>query len=132
MSIVHRAVQDQSAPTMEDLRAEVEYLRGELALDDDAARINLLRVALGLTPQQARLLQLLYVRAGRVVSTQTLDGRLPARSPDGRWTLDVLKVLVCHLRRQLGPEAIATFSGGYSLTLVAKARIDRQLAQEAA
>lgn len=56
----------------EDLEEEVEYLKGLLGEQADAARIETLRRNLSLTPQRAKILDRLYGANGMPVAAWTL------------------------------------------------------------
>jgi DNA-binding response OmpR family regulator len=104
------------AERIADLEYQVAYLRERLEGRFDASAQVCER--LGLTPQLARLLLLLYHAGGRLVTHQWLEHELPNGKPfSERETPDAMKVLVSLLRKRIGWDSIETKWGyGYRLT----------------
>ena len=102
-----------------DLEEEVAYLKGELGMTvDDLALIRLM--SRGLTAQEARLLLALARVHPRPLSACYLREYLPASkgrkddpdSPPNNYA----SVLVCNIRRKLGPVVANVYGVGYRLT----------------
>lgn len=112
----------------EDLKERVAWLEGELGLSERATVAMKLRAA---QPHHTvrsvgnvDMLAALYAAKGKVLNKwQLLDA---TTSPSGKDDRDVkiVDIWVCHLRRNLGRDTIATAWGrGYSLTETGMAKV---------
>ncbi len=109
----------------EALEAEVAYLRSELGLDLNEERIAFFCDRLNLMPTAGRMLDALYQAKGRPLSIQRLLDAMNSADETGKG----VGVRVCHIRKVLGFEAIATrWSRGYSLTPAGMQRVNALLA----
>lgn len=112
-------------PHCEALREEVAYLRGELALDLEEARVIKLRSAFGIQDQEARLLLIMLSRRVRPISSAVADELLPGERSHPKF----LAVYAHRLRKVLGYDGIAGVWGqGYLLTEVGRAKVEEALA----
>lgn len=85
---------------------------GPLMLDPRSQRVTRSGMALGLTPQEYRLLNYLMHHAGRIVTRAELMEQLYAGT-DGR-DINAIEVLIGRVRRKVGAGAIETRRGlGY-------------------
>jgi DNA-binding response OmpR family regulator len=109
-----------------DLEAEIIYLKERLATRFDSA--PLLCERLGLTPNQANLVLLFHTASGRVLSPGFIDDELPLAKGHSRESPKVIHVLICLLRKRLGPGMIGNKWGfGYFLTPAGLALVDSAL-----
>lgn len=121
---LHRSI---DCPHCEELRAEVAWLKSELALEAEAADISALR-PLGLTPGEARLVLAMHARKGRVVPRLTLEEILPEIHGHERTSSNVVSVLICRIRKAIGEGSVHTAWGaGYGLTPEGMALVDAAL-----
>jgi two-component system response regulator PhoP len=93
---------------------------GPIALDTRAQRVTVAGLAVELTSFEYRLLELLMLHAGEVLSKSDLTDKLYAQ--DFERDSNVIEVLIARLRRKLDPQdqlkPIATLRGrGYQLSL---------------
>lgn len=127
------------ARTAADLAAARDELAAWRALGADQARaeaeaerLAALREAFGLSERQARVLARLIGRAPRVCRNLDLAETILGSLDDDR-TLDVVKVVICHLRAALRARGLAGAVGlahgeGYRLEAWAVAAIEARLA----
>ena len=100
-----------------ELEAEVAWLREELGRGPDEAETLSLR--LGLTPQQARVLEVLYGSRGRCLSSEFITDALPRiwDTPRKPILSKLIYVYICQIRKRIGPHFIETIqSRGWRLT----------------
>lgn len=108
----------------QELEAEVVYLRGVIAVGESEEAQACIRLALDVSPIQARILLKLYAASGRLVQGWALREFL---KEDGEPNL--LRVHLHFLRRRLPPASIETVKGiGYRLSKAASAQIAESLA----
>ncbi len=102
---------------IDELKAEVAYLRSELGLSVSMVEVERLRRSLPLTPQQAQLLLALYARKGLPLSCHQLEERI-SRGED--YTSRIVDVIVSQVRARIGAGAIERIwmgeVGGYRLS----------------
>lgn len=115
-----------TCPRCADLQEQVAYLRSEPALSIEEERISLTRRALRVSPQEARLLLVLY-DSKRVMSKAALEERLPLLKTEERYIAHnggITTVLVCRIRARLGKDAVVTEWGlGFKLSEAGRALI---------
>lgn len=112
---------------IEDLQAELAYVKGEMSEGEHGAMLGRLRRRWGLTPKQGAMLLLLYERAGRVVSKSAIMFRL-YQDADDRPDPKIIDVFLSHLRSALGHDAISTVWGlGCSLSAEGAAMVRETL-----
>lgn len=114
------------AETIADLKEQVTYWKGEAQHNVDSELRERIGRALGLTTAESYLLATLYQARGEVVRTARLDEDLPGRKTwDERESSNVVQVMVCRIRRQLGNDAVLTVRGvGYRASDRIVARIE--------
>jgi len=106
---------DEQADRIADLEERVAWLESELRLTRDAGRIDALRVGLGVTPAEARML-LALAQARGVIRIPTLAYIVSPRCEESAGD-KVVCVHVCHIRARLGPGLIRNAWGdGYAIT----------------
>jgi DNA-binding response OmpR family regulator len=111
------------AERIEELEAEVEYLRGELGLSQEAAEVDALVAGCGLTATLARVVLALR-QAGRPLSRAALYDTVehPFCKEDGDWKQ--IDVWITRIRKALGYEAVRTVNGfGYTLSAEGHAKL---------
>ena len=86
--------------------------RGPLVVDFAARRVYWQGREVALTGREFALLELLALNPDRVYSAEELLERLFPGTESG---LKIVRVYVHRLRQKLGPEVVATVSGGYRL-----------------
>jgi DNA-binding response OmpR family regulator len=104
------------ADRIEELEAEVHYLRSELRRLHEADRALSLRAEFGVGPTEAAILLAFWAAKGRILTAEHIYSYLPL----SRWDGDLLpvRVYVCKLRKKVGADCILTVKGqGYCLTL---------------
>lgn len=106
-------------------REELDELRERLRQREQVSGLSLANELMGpwgLTRQQARLVEALVAGEGRVVSRASLGWAISPRPEELHEKH--LDVVVCHVRRKLGRDAIRTFNGaGYAMPVEARARV---------
>ncbi|MGZ3272427.1 MAG: hypothetical protein ACXU82_03725 [Caulobacteraceae bacterium] len=116
---------------IEELEAEVAYLRSELGLQLEAADVHQVRTALGLSLTQCRLLIALCNAKGRPMSATLLDEILPSLQGKDLRSSKFVAQIVHQVRARLGQGLIrADGAGNYFATaagiqLVEKTRAAR-------
>lgn len=113
--------------TVEDLQAEVEYLRAELGLALDAERRSKVRLALGLSPGQTSLLMALHARRGRALTILQLDERIPQVIGRADRRASHVRVLVYQVRQRLGASVIETIGDAYRASVLGVDLVDQAL-----
>jgi DNA-binding response OmpR family regulator len=102
------------------LQAENDSLRAMLGTKVRADVFGRLRENLGVSPQQALFLTILFRTPEQVVSAQAIIDALPSRytkSADGKRSEHYLRTMVHQTRQWVGPGVIRTERGrGYALT----------------
>ena len=93
-----------------ELEAEVAYFKGELGLAVDVDRLDRLRLVIGLTPLEMRLMLALAAGKGRAMSRALIAESLPETWGTGR-DIKIVDTLVSKIRRKLGVEVIGTIPG---------------------
>lgn len=112
---------------LEELRAERDWLRDQLAFEADENHVARLMAAHGLTETQARIFILLAKRPGHVFSQEFLESRLPLGG-----SFRAVQAHITGIRRRLGFGAVGTVWGvGYRIT-PGGAQLVAALAEEAA
>ncbi len=111
------------ARRIEELEAEVAYLREQLG-DDDEVRLMRLQTSLGLTRQEATVIAFLYRLRGNVPHGVIQDHLWPEKDPPEKG----VHVLLSKIRHKLAPHglgaAIETIWGsGYRMTEDGRARL---------
>lgn len=104
------------AQRIEALEAENAYLRGELGLSISLTNLWRLRRALGLSGIEATILLTHHAARGRVMSKIAIHEAFDANR-EGDKAIKIVDVMVCRIRKALGPDVIETAWGhGYALT----------------
>jgi DNA-binding response OmpR family regulator len=105
------------AERIEELEAEVEYLRGELGLTDDQTALAKIASAFPTRGMgTARLMYALYRTYPRCLSKAQLFDVMNHHSEDSQ--IKVVDIYICRVRKALGFDAITTHWGvGYSLSV---------------
>lgn len=113
----------------EELKAEVAFLKSELALDTDEARLGAVMRGSGLGPQTSRVLLFLHTRAGRFVGSAAIEEAMPEAHFAGRQSPTTVRVQIMRVRKALGDEGVETLwgTGSYRMTRKGKAVVDRWL-----
>jgi DNA-binding response OmpR family regulator len=121
------SAQAASVDRIADLEAEIIWLKERLESRFDGA--DRLCEGLRLTPNQGRLLMLLHTARGRAVSQAFIDENLPLGKGHERESAQAINVLICLLRKRVGPRMIGTKWGfGYFITPAGRALVDEALA----
>lgn len=108
------------------LEEEVAFLRRELGDMVTANQVHALRAAIGMEPQQARLVLRLYHAGGRIVPLQQLASVLGENTDAG-----ALKVHFSRLRRRFGCDWVENaYALGYRLTPAGTAVVARALCEQ--
>jgi len=115
---------------IEELKEELEFERRESRLRAHTDAEAALQVRYKLPPLNARLLYLMYLRRGRPLAVESAMEAMYPREID-RPEDKVISVLICRMRRVMGPEAIQTLHGtGYRLHPAIVREIDTLLRVE--
>lgn len=115
------------AEQIEELKAEIAWLRSELGLAHEATELMKLHTAFRLAKAEGVLVLALY-RAKSMLSKEQLIDRVPVVSRSGDWDTQVVAVHVCRIRKKIGKDTIQNqFGVGYWMTAVGKARIKAAL-----
>jgi|GEM_PF-2335083 len=93
------------------LHAEVAMLRQRLCLDEPDSQEIALMVQHKLTRGEAALLTRLMSARPRAVDRYTLEAAIPARDHVNERNVKIVDVLLCKLRKKLGPNVIETLPG---------------------
>lgn len=102
---------------IERLREENAYYKRELGLRDDTDRQHAFIRRWRLTRTEARYLDVLYARAGRLVTTDAAMAALYGSSPDEEPGVRIIAVYTCKVRAKIGRDAIDVVWGqGHRLT----------------
>jgi DNA-binding response OmpR family regulator len=110
---------------IEELEAEVAFLKQELGRVCDVERCAKLKAAFTLTGKEAEILLLLYDRP-RVLSKQAILSAV--WGPDSDILSRTVDVFMCKLRKKLGFPSLETIWGsGYRLTPEGRQRVKEQL-----
>lgn len=116
----------------EYLAEENANLRSALKIDLEAAKFEAYRLALGLSPQQTRLVALLHNRRRRFSTREFIHEHLPPKADEEQRSYNFASVLVLQVRRKLGTAFIDTHLGcGYRLSAEALGRCDQVLLEGA-
>lgn len=94
--------------TREELEAEVDYLRGELGVQQDETRVERVKRVTGLKTQAVRMLLLLHDSAPRVVTKDFINETLFAGDPDPQ----IVTHHLSRIRAVLGQGAVGSAYGG--------------------
>ena len=112
-------------PNCAALQDEVDYLRLIVA-EHRAAHETLSLFHLGLTPQEAAIIQYLGSLRGRFASCGDIADKVGSKSNDPR---QLIAVRMNRLRRVFGPDAIENvWAYGYRLTPIGQAKLHEALA----
>lgn len=112
------------------LEAENRRLSAMLGLSFDMDDADRLKVELGVTLQEARLISMLYGFKGRAISGWHILDAMAEYYSTPRSSEKIINVLVFRVRKKLGRGFIENAWGiGYSLSSAARARCDAILAQ---
>ncbi len=107
LSVMAAALEAENAK----LQAEVAMLRQRLCMaEPDRAEVALM-VQHKLTRGEAALLTTLMAARPRPVDRYSLEAAIPARDHAGDRNIKIVDVLLCKLRKKLGPDVIETVSG---------------------
>ena len=113
---------------IEELEAEVRWLRDQLAIEQDAETLARLRRLYRLSQGAGLLLMVLLKRRGRVASRAFLEEWVDRRDDADERASNVLAVYVNRIRQMLGARAIVTVRGiGWALSIDAVLRIEKAL-----
>lgn len=106
------------AKEIERLQGELQEARDTIALlSNDGDSVWALQLRLGLPPQRARILAAIYRAETYCTYDRIILFAWPGMKDAPPSPEMTIKQQVCHLRRQLGEEAIVTYWGrGYALT----------------
>lgn len=100
----------------QELEEEVSFLKRQLGIEADKDIARKLTEALGVTRYQARLLTVMYVRRGAILTKDALLDAMYAGQADEPF-VKIVDVFVSQIRRQIGGGAIRTLWGqGYGLS----------------
>ncbi len=107
LSVMAAALEAENAK----LQAEVAMLRQRLCMaEPDRAEVALM-VQHKLTRGEAALLTTLMAARPRPVDRYSLEAAIPARDHASDRNIKIVDVLLCKLRKKLGPDVIETVSG---------------------
>jgi DNA-binding response OmpR family regulator len=117
-----------------ELEAENAWLKAELGLRDE--RIPTLQRLFRLTPQEARVLSMIYSGRGRWVLKDFIEASLPEYRGERIGRTKIVMVYVSHLRTKFGRTGIISAGrgeiGAYRLSTSAVIRIDSALQSDRA
>lgn len=106
---------DRVCRERDDLAAEVAYLKGERRDGDDEALEATLRVALRLSPGEARLVAVIWSGRGHYASRDAIAER--AEMCGQTASRDTMNVLVTRIRGKIGRDAVQNVWGsGFKLS----------------
>lgn len=121
---VEAAAYERVVAQVTRLRAEVDFLKGELGLVEDAARAAALRTHFRLYPAEAAALIALYSARHRQLSWDCLNEAVKPSWVCERQSDSSVKVWICRIRRALGANCIETVDRGYRLTAAGIKAVD--------
>lgn len=117
---------------LEAVTAERDYLRGELGMLNDSARVLGLMSNAGLTATEAAMVDRLYSFPGKAISRDRLLAQAWGDRADDV-EIGIITVYVCKVRRKLGADVIENVWGhGYRLTPRGRQIVDDATAQRVA
>lgn len=105
------AFRQSAADRIAELENEVDWLQQQLGTRDEQR--NEIAAALGLPPQMALLVSMLYAAPGRWILADWIDSALPLTFTERRVRKN-MHVYVCKLRKALGRDGIETRGLGES------------------